>query len=199
MDSSGFGAARMVRFEPTEANLKGEPRPDAPEQGDYFRLEPKDTNKRPARPGLNLLGKLHEDGFLDFVNPKGFGYVKDRQHVAGFLSHGFSKMPEPAGEWKVATLELVGLQRHEKPVVYVSPKLPRMDELKDAPIRPLAAFETTALKALREGADMHTGDNPGDVRFLGAIRSTKHCIECHGGERGALLGAFTYRLMPAGR
>jgi hypothetical protein len=72
-----------------------------------------------------------------------------------------------------------------------------MDELSDKSIRPLDAFEMTALTELRSGADLHIGEG-GDVgRFLGAIRSTKQCIECHGGERGALLGAFTYRLRPA--
>ena len=109
VDSSGFGVVRMVRVNPTEERLKGEPRPDAPEQGDYFRLAPKKTDKLPTRPELTKLGKLHEDGILDFVNPRGFGYVKSRREVAGFQSHGFSKVPDPAGEWKVASLELVGL------------------------------------------------------------------------------------------
>jgi hypothetical protein len=199
VDSSGFGAARMGPFELSEADLKGKPRPETPEQGDYFRPTPKSAEKLPARPDTVRLGKLHEDGFLDFVNPGGFGYVKDRRHVAGFLSHGFSKTPDPAGEWKVATLELVGLLQHPEPVVYVSSKLPRMDELKAAPTRPLDAFESTALKALREGADLHVSESPDDPRFLGAIRATKQCLACHGGERGALLGAFTYRLTPVGR
>lgn len=196
VDRSGFGAARMVRINPTENSLKGEPRPETPDQGDYFRITPKNAEKFPARPAILGLGKLHENGFLDFVNPKGFGYVKDRQHVAGFQAHGFSKMPEPAGEWKIASLELVGLLQHPEPVVYVSSKLPKMDELKAAPTRQLDPFETAALKALREGADLHMNEGASDVRFLGAIRATKQCITCHGGERGALLGAFTYRLQP---
>src|SRR5262249_33830556 len=133
---------------------------------------------------------------LDFVNPGGFGYVKDRQHVAGFQSHGFSKVPAPAGQWKVASLELVGLVRHDEPVVYVSAKLPRMDELKDAPTRPPDAFETAALTALRGGADLHIGDGSDGARFVGAIRAVKQCTECHGCSRGDLLGAFTYRLRP---
>ena len=83
-------------------------------------------------------------------------------------------------------------------MVYLSSKLPKMDELQETKTRPLDAFETTALEALREGADLHTGDGP-DVRFLGAIRSTKQCAECHGSKRGDLLGAFTYRLTPVGR
>ena len=60
------------------------------------------------------------------MNPEGFGYVKDRKHVAGFQSHGFTKVPEAADEWKVATVDLVGLLLHDKPVVYVSEKLPQI-------------------------------------------------------------------------
>jgi hypothetical protein len=28
--------------------------------------------------------------------------------------------------------------------------------------------------------------------MLGAIRSTRQCLSCHGGNRGDLLGAFSY-------
>jgi hypothetical protein len=199
VNSPGFGAGRMTSTL-SGRNVEGERRDSSPDQPeDYFRIAPQDAGVGPVRPDTFHLEQLHREGFLDFVNPRGFGYVKNRREVAGFLSHGFSKVPDPAGGWKVARLELVGLLRHDDPVVYVSDKLPKMDELQDARTRPLDAFETTALKALREGADLHTGDNPGEVRFLGAIRSTKQCIDCHGGERGVLLGAFTYRLKPAGR
>jgi hypothetical protein len=198
VNSPGFGVMRLSRGVPSGRELAGEGRADAPEQGDYFRLAPKGDEKLPDRPDESALGRLHEAGFLDFVNPRGFGYVKSRREVAGFRPHGFSKTPDPAGEWAVASLELVGLLRHDEPVVYLSQKLPRMDELKDARTRPLDAFETAALRALRAGADLHVEDDPG-VRFVGAIRSTKQCAGCHDSQRGDLLGAFTYRLAPAGR
>ena len=35
---------------------------------------------------------------------------------------------------------------------------------------------------------------PDGLRILGAIRAAKQCVDCHGGERGALLGAFSYTL-----
>ena len=31
--------------------------------------------------------------------------------------------------------------------------------------------------------------------MLGAIRSAKQCVQCHGGQRGDLLGAFSYTLV----
>jgi hypothetical protein len=190
---------RMVPMNLDGERLKPEPREPTPPQQDYFHpggFVPVVDRGR-ERPNLLALGELHDGGLLDFVNPRGFGYVKDRRHVAGFQSHAFSKMPGPVAQWEVARLELVGLLTHDRPVVYLSQKLPRMDELRDAPTRPLDAFEATALAALRNGADLHVGDGSDGDRFVGAVRSVKQCVECHGGERGALLGAFSYRLRPA--
>jgi hypothetical protein len=199
VESSGFGVGRMVRnVEPTDRVLMPDPRDDAPPQPDYFQPATLDSHsaidtKPPATPAL---GTLHEGGILDFVNPRGFGYVKDCRHVAGFQAHGFSKVPGPVEKWEVARLELVGLLMHASPVVYESAKLPRMEELKEAPTRALDAFESRALSALRDGADLHLDDTRASLRFLGAIRSTRQCLECHGGARGDLLGAFSYHLRP---
>ena len=103
-------------------------------------------------------------------------------------------MPEPAEQWEVWRLELVGLLLHEKPVAYVTEHLPRMDELGEAPTRSLDRFEMSALERLRRGEDLLYTEAPGSMRVLGAIRSVKQCVGCHGGERGDLLGAFSYTL-----
>jgi hypothetical protein len=193
----GLGVGRMSQFsEPTPWNLQSEPRNEAPAQQDYFPSSMSLSDSKLPRPTQAAIDSLHEAGFLDFVNPRGFGYVKDRRHVAGFESHGFTRFPEPTGDWKVATVDLVGLLLHDTPVVYVSAKLPRMEELRDAPTRPLDAFESSALAALQKGADMHIADGTESVRFVGSLRNAGQCVECHGGERGALLGAFSYRLQP---
>lgn len=197
VSNPGFGVLRTVRLAtPSDYHLNPEPRDDTPPQPDYFRPPLPGADRWPTLPTPFALARLHETGLLDFVNPRGFGFAKDRRHVAGFQSHGFTRVPDPVEEWKVASLDLVGLLRHDTPVVYVSEKLPRMDDLTHAPTRPLDAFETTALTALRAGADTHTADDPGGIRLLGAIRSARQCVDCHGGERGALLGAFSYRLRP---
>jgi len=88
----------------------------------------------------------------------------------------------------------VGLLLHAEPVVYVSEHLPRMDEQREAPTRPLDRFEASALEGLRRGEDILVQETAGNLRMLGAIRNAKQCIECHGGERGDLLGAFSYSL-----
>jgi hypothetical protein len=137
---------------------------------------------------------MHQNSIVDFVNSNGFGLFKDRQHVAGFQRHQFSEVPQPVERWAVETLYLVGLVVHEEPVVYVSGNLPRMDELVNAQTRPPDAFEGAGLAALRQGEDLVTQPAGDTLRMLGAIRSVKQCVDCHGGERGDLLGAFSYTL-----
>jgi hypothetical protein len=199
INSPGFGVTRMIR--PSErgltANLRKEPVP----------LQPgprSETPWSPSEPGWQTdsdesqLGLMVEASIANFVNPRGFGYFKDRQHVAGFETHRFSEVPEPANRWKVRSLELVSLLLHGKPEIYVSSQLPKMEQLSGLPTRPLDRFENFALEALRQGEDVVTTRGGQDLRMLGAIRNVRQCIACHGGERGALLGAFSYTLRAEG-
>lgn len=140
------------------------------------------------------LYRMHAGSVLDFVHPMGFGYVKDRRNVTGFQAHQFSRPPEPAPSWQLQHLDLIGLLLHEKPVAYVSDHLPRMDELRKAPTRPLDVFQTEGLASLQDGQDLFVRDTTKYLRVLGAIRSVKQCLGCHGGESGDLLGAFSYAL-----
>lgn len=152
----------------------------------------------PGTPADAALGEMHRTSFLDFIYLKGFGYVKDRDHVAGFVSHRFRQLPEvdPGRKsvWSVNSLDLVSLLKHPDPVAYVSENLPRMDELPDASVRALNSFETSALIALRRGEDLEIQRNQDHIRMLGSIRAAKQCIECHQVQRGHLLGAFSYTL-----
>jgi hypothetical protein len=47
---------------------------------------------------------------------------------------------------------------------------------------------------LRQGEDLFISRDGGGLRMLGAVYSLKQCVACHGGERGDLLGAFSYTL-----
>lgn len=47
---------------------------------------------------------------------------------------------------------------------------------------------------LEQGEDLFASRDGDDLRMLGAVRSAKQCVACHGGERGDLLGAFSYVL-----
>jgi len=122
--------------------------------------------------------------------------VRSRSEVAGFQAHAFSQMPRfNYSPWHVHTVELVSLLKHDPPAVYVSDNLPRMEELRDAPTRELESFELAALDKLRSGEGLVVEPDPGVMlRMVGAIRAGRQCLDCHQGPRGALLGAFTYRL-----
>jgi hypothetical protein len=190
----GFGYSRMMRPLSMQEVIKYErtPIPQA-----TTGLQVTSTSEQTALPrsswNANELQEFHQKSIVDFVNPPGFGDVKDRHHVAGFDSHGFGTSPEPAKPLQLVSLELVGLLRDE-PVVYLSEYLPLMSELRQAPTRTLNQFESAGLETLRAGEDLFVKPSETNLRILGSIRSTKQCIECHGGERGDLLGAFSYVL-----
>jgi hypothetical protein len=168
----------------------------------------KEAGAAPTMPSLDLLGTLHLRGEMDFVNRKGFGYIQDREHVAGFQAHQFRTMPpwgtepfSPQGadrekeRWLVVRLELVSLLKQKEPAVYVAAELPRMEELKKARTRPLSEFEGQALQALRGGEEVVTAATTNHISMLGALRASKQCLECHQVQRGDLLGAFSYDLV----
>ena len=98
---------------------------------------------------------------------------------------------------KLERLELVGLVRNPEPAVYVSEFLPRMTELDSVVTRPADGFEAAGLVRLAAGEDLVANAVGPRVRLLGAIRNMAACVECHGGQRGDLLGAFSYRLAAA--
>ena len=139
INSPGFGVSRIGN--PSATNLTSDhwrlPLPLQPgsrftstwSPGELGRLDDAETAP---------LGKMLEFSILNFVNPEGFGYFKDRRHVAGFEPHRFSAVPKPARRWKVQTLELVSLLLHDEPEVYESSHLPRMDRVHAAgPLRAL--------------------------------------------------------------
>ena len=182
---------------------KGPPRPFATERvGDARRPTPDDAADAP---GEKRLAGLHEQGLFDFLEPAAFGYVKDREHVAGFESHQFRRMPQLDGppkpdkadgkeRWAVVRLELVSLLKHKGPVAYVTGVLPNMEDGDRAETRPLRPFEEKALMALREGDDLITETSGDHIRMVGSLRAGKQCLECHQVERGDLLGAFSWEL-----
>lgn len=201
VNSPGFGVARLRL--PTEGKLAPMQRKEPPEHPDAGRTGGRDVGVGPrliGSPAASLdLFELHTDGVLDFVNPGGFGFVKDRRRVAGFQPHGFHRVPGPALEWEVMTIHLVSLLLHPEPAVYLSPHLPAMDQARELPTRPLDEFEAAGLKALRGGQDLEAAEAGERLHMLGSLRNGRRCLGCHGGEHGDLLGAFSYVLRTRGR
>jgi hypothetical protein len=202
VESPGAGPVRRL-LSPEEVLIDEWQDPRAPIQPGEpagFPLSPGEPLSRVAPNGEFY--HYHKCGMSDFLYPRGFGYVKDRAHVAGFKSHGFRSAPYPAwrGEnwrWRVQHIQLVGILSHEKPLVYLTDKLPSMEQVRQGKTRPLDFFEEAALPALRDGEDLFIGSKGATARMLGALRATKTCQQCHDAEVGDLLGAFSYTLRRA--
>jgi hypothetical protein len=154
-----------------------------------------------ADPREGELWDSHQRGLGDFFDSDDFGWVIDRDHVAGFLPHRFSSnfrsafASEPR-KWPLQRLELVSLRRFAQPMVYVTgKKLPQMDEIQNVPTRELNAFEAAALESLAKGEELLYELEGRRVLALGALRAREQCTKCHDVKRGALLGAFSYEFL----
>jgi hypothetical protein len=154
-----------------------------------------------ADPLEGELWESHHRGLVDFFDSDDFGWVVDRDHVAGFLPHRFSSnfrsafASEPA-KWQLQRLELVSLRRFTQPMVYVTGiKLPQMDKIQNVPTRELNTFEAAALESLAKGEELLYELEGRRVLALGALRAREQCTKCHDVKRGALLGAFSYEFL----
>jgi hypothetical protein len=213
IDSPGLGVGRSIR--PSRGYVERHPI-DAPLPLASLRQQEAPTPAASPIPSasdalaeLTLpnsnLQKFHKENLFDFLNPERFGYVQDRDHVAGFVSHGFgsNRTPEVESEkhasWFIHDLALLSLLKHDPPAAYVSENLPCMEELREAPTRPLDTFEQQALIALNAGDDLQMHAQPNRIRMLGSLRAAKQCLKCHSVERGTLLGAFSYDLRRAAK
>ena len=198
VNSPGFGVGRMMPIAPTRESIlrsiRVEPRPVIPQASIDIVTNAAPAEKFSSREPDEPLFTMHHHSLLNFVNSNTFGYVKGNRQAAGFESHQFQFPPHSPKPWRIETLELVGLLLKAEPAVYVSPNLPRMDDLRDAPARPMDTFESTALGRLRQGEEMVIEGTDSRWRMLGALRNAKQCAACHGGQRGELLGAFSYVL-----
>jgi hypothetical protein len=211
----GFGLTRMPTPSPTYLELPPLPQlalPSGeidPPHGEPIARVPQSAADAAAAasnlPTSNNLSELHVSSESIFLSLDRLGFVRDRQSVAGFGEHAFSRLPrladsdhgpsEPQEHWAVRRMELVSLLKHDKPQVYVSAELPRMDKIENTPVRDLGEFETGALAKLQAGEDVVTRASLNRIEMLGALRAAKSCLECHSVERGQLLGAFSYSLV----
>lgn len=207
--SQGFGVGRMLRPSPSYLRL-AESRSD---QNADMRLESPPSTQSEASRRINApmtpaeqnaldLAPTHRDSIVDFVNPQNYGWVKNLREVAGFHPHGFSQTPKlkPATRgakerWRTTRLELVSLLKHEEPMAYISNRLPQMEALRSAPMRPLGDFERQALAKLKQGEPLVIKAGLNRLRMLGPIFALKQCQECHQVRKGELLGAFSYEFM----
>jgi hypothetical protein len=166
----------------------------------------------PTLPAIGGLDAMNRAAVLQFAGPESWGMVTKRKHAAGFLGHNFLDAPaaaarvrsEPADEpekakpierWSIRKLYLVGLLRQGDPAVYLTDALPAMEDVRSAKTRPVEDFEAKALKELAGGKEVVAEATTNRIRMVGAIRMASDCMKCHEGNRGDLLGAFTYELV----
>jgi hypothetical protein len=202
VESPGAGAERRMTT-PEEILMddwQGPRAPDQPGEPADFPLSAGEPLSR-VEPDVNF-HYYHKVGMSDFLHPRGFGYVKDRAQIAGFKPHGFrsgayTDWRSDNWAWRVQHVQLVGILSHEQPVVYLTDKLPSMDQVRQGKTRPLDYFEEVALPALRDGEDLFLAGKGETVRMMGALRATKTCQQCHDAEIGDMLGAFSYTLRRA--
>lgn len=207
--AAGFGIWRMQRLQVEVVRLpKAQPIPLACQKLDAT-LTGNPAVRFAPLPDQDVLHGLHWLGAGNFLDIDRFGWITDRDHVAGFEPHAFTKTPElrtatPSAksveDWEVIQLELVSLLKYDTPRVYEADVLPNMQLLSsgNVPTRELDDFETTALAQLRTERDIVIDDppQPAIVRMLGSLRAIEDCTQCHSVRQGDLLGAFTYRLRP---
>ncbi len=193
--AAGFGFARMAFVRPGYIDIETPPA--------ISLSQPMELTNQHIDSGTRAVGdKLHNIVVNDFLDSEMMGYVSSHRMAAGFEPHGFRSLEsdiEPCGtatrEWRLVRLELVSLLRHDSPRVYVSDTLPTMDELEEIPHRDLGDFEVTALAQLRFQKDLVAEEQEDRIVMLGALRANSDCLQCHSGERGRLLGAFSYELI----
>jgi hypothetical protein len=125
----------------------------------------------------------------------------------GADGNGFSRMIAPqmvindfmwltldTETYKLGTLELIGIAKHDSPVAFVASRHRRpADQARQT--RELTTFETEALRKLSAGAELSSETQGNRRSVVGALRADQNCILCHSGYKaGDVLGALSYRL-----
>ena len=123
------------------------------------------------------------------------GFLKTSQPRVYPILEEVARAPKPKiynGERPSPDYLAAIAKRHAEVQQLPFPNVPHNQD-GDLPIRELDAFETQALKVIREGHALVKTETHDHVRMLGAIRAQETCLKCHDDKKpGDLLGAFTY-------
>ena len=137
--------------------------------------------------------EMHDSYVKRFVSAEGAGLTR---MMTPALLDTSSILELGKTRYGIETIELVGLLKESKPVVY-GPRMHSLGIPEATTKRTPDRFESSALAGFRNGKDIASQNEANALRCIGAVRATAKCIECHEGKKpGDLLGAFTYRLKP---
>ena len=150
-------------------------------------------------PAHDELLRMHDDFVLAFVQSEGFGRMRVTpmmRVMSSYRTRGDRPM------W-VQDLQLIGIARHDPPVVFSSAfqgfqhseegmaLAPRREG------RPLSDLERADVRMLAEGERLVVQPQGDALRVVGPISAGDECLGCHKDKRaGDLLGAFVYTLRP---
>ncbi len=147
--------------------------------------------------GWDSFDAMHDDFIAKFIATPGMGSGRmaavsmrmdpsKRIRISKALDDGRS-----AGVWAVASLDLIGIAKHESPVLF-SQVAHGTYSLNP---RKLTDFENRALSELRQGKETAYRKDGDGILLVGAIRAEASCLSCHASARvGDLLGALRYTL-----
>lgn len=150
-------------------------------------------------PGQDELLRMHDDFVLAFVQSEGFGRMRVTPMMR-VMSNYRTRGETPL--W-VQDLQLIGIARHDPPVVFSSAFQGfQHSEEGMAPeprpgSRPLTDAERADVGALEDGRRLVVQPQGDALRVVGPISAGDECLGCHKDKRaGDLLGAFVYTLRP---
>lgn len=146
------------------------------------------------------LRRMHGEFVDAFVDSRGFGKMRITPMMARMRDAWFESVDEHGR--CVIDVELVGVARHDPPVVHTASFMgfqhPDGDpglRASPASTRGLHAWEREALAALQAGRELVVRSTPRGERAMGAIRARPACLSCHENHReGDVLGALVYGL-----
>ncbi|MGH8026737.1 MAG: hypothetical protein ACREO0_08415 [Pseudoxanthomonas sp.] len=147
----------------------------------------------------SVLQRMHADYVEAFVVSEGFG----KSRLTPMMRLRWNRDPIGDSKLRVRDVQLIGIARHDSPVVYISAFQgfehgEHGPELVDRRPRAINAEETRALLALSEGEKIVSTPEAGGLRVIGPIRARSECLDCHRDKQvGELLGALSYQLEPA--
>jgi hypothetical protein len=150
------------------------------------------ASRGPVRPHMSKESQALHQVFQSELNQEASRlHADDKGYPRTWETDG----PKPGEKtrWTVRQVQLVGLTKNPQPVVYLTDRLPKMDDVSKIPTRPLDDFETEALQLVRRGQELHSRTDGNHIRMLAPIYATANCVQCHKAQ-GSLLGAFTYEI-----
>ncbi|MDR6839913.1 hypothetical protein [Pseudoxanthomonas sacheonensis] len=152
-------------------------------------------------PVWTSLEGMHADYVRAFVESDGFGKARITPMMRLMHSGRLTLDDKPL---HVGDVQLIGIAKHDPPVVYASGFMAFQHADTDESFLPMRASrsvdgqERLILRTLEKEQEVVARTDASGLKAYGAIRATTACLECHRSKReGDLLGAFVYRLEPA--